>query len=115
MQHWFQRTFPFGLPAELLPNLLERLRGTPARLEERVFHMPAAVLTHREGNRWSPQENAGHLLDLESLWFGRIDDLTEGRERLRAADLENQKTHEARHNDGSLAAILGDFRCARGE
>ena len=31
---WFERKFELSFPAELLPNLCARLRGTPARLEE---------------------------------------------------------------------------------
>jgi len=34
---WFEHKFEFSFPAELLPNLCARLRGTPARLEE-VLH-----------------------------------------------------------------------------
>jgi len=28
---WFDRQFPVGLPADLFPVIVERLRGTPAR------------------------------------------------------------------------------------
>jgi hypothetical protein len=31
-----KRKFPFDIPAGLFPVVVERLRGTPARLEERV-------------------------------------------------------------------------------
>ena len=31
---WTQRTFDFDFPADLFPELLERLRGTLARVEE---------------------------------------------------------------------------------
>src|SRR3972149_2854707 len=67
-QPWFERQFPTGLPAELFPVVVERLRGTPARLEERLQTLPPTALTRRSGSTWSIQENAGHLLDLEPLW-----------------------------------------------
>jgi hypothetical protein len=43
----------------------------------------------------SIQEQAGHLLDLESLGMGCLDDHEKGRKTLSAADMENRKTHEA--------------------
>ena len=33
---WIERKFNFGYPATKWPDLLERVRGTPARLEEIV-------------------------------------------------------------------------------
>ena len=110
---WFERVFTLDLPAWMLANVIERLRGTPARLEERLRDVSPAVLTRRDGERWSIQENAGHLLDLEELWLGRVDDFAEGRERLRAADLTNRRTHEAAHNARAVEGILAEFRAAR--
>ncbi|MDR7418956.1 MAG: DinB family protein [Armatimonadota bacterium] len=110
---WFERQFPTGLPADLFPLVVERLRGTPARLEARLRSLPAAVITRRLGATWSVQENAGHLLDMESLWLARVDDLLARRSEMTPADLTNRRTHEANHNSASLAAILVDFRRAR--
>jgi hypothetical protein len=31
---WFERKFEFSFPVELYPNVMARLRGTPARVEE---------------------------------------------------------------------------------
>ena len=72
---WAERTFNFDFPAELHPELLERLRGTPARIDERVRTLPAAVFTQRDDVGWSIQENIGHLFVAEELWFGRLDGL----------------------------------------
>lgn len=110
---WFDRKFALGLPAAALPDIIERLRGTPARLEERVRTIPAAVVTARAGGRWSMQENVGHLVDLEALWAARLDDFDAGRATLAAADLENRATHEAGHNDRALADLLQAFRARR--
>jgi uncharacterized damage-inducible protein DinB len=112
-RRWFERQFAPGLPTDAFPDILERLRGTPARVEERVRGVPAALLTRRTGDAWSLQENAGHLLDLEPLWAGRLDDLRNGAPTLRAADLTNRATEDARHNAGSLAGIVAAFRAAR--
>lgn len=98
----------------MLPLILERLRGTPARLEERLAGRSAAALTRRLGETWSIQENAGHLLDLEPLWLQRADDLLNRRAAMTPADLQNRKTHEANHNAASLDVLLEGFRRARG-
>ena len=110
---WFQRKFQLGLPVESFPDILERLRGTPARLEERVRGIPHQVLVRREGGAWSVQENVGHLWDLESLWAARLEEFGRGVERLLAADLENRKTHEAGHNAAAIEEILMKFRRER--
>jgi O-succinylhomoserine sulfhydrylase len=39
-QPWFERSFPTGLPAHLLPVVIERLRGTPARIADRLAETP---------------------------------------------------------------------------
>jgi uncharacterized damage-inducible protein DinB len=53
------------------------------------------------------------LADLEPLWLGRLDDLAEGREELRPADLENTATWEAEHNKAPMASVLAEFRNRR--
>lgn len=113
-QPWFDRKFPTGLATEVFPLVVERLRGGPARLEDRVPMLPAAVLTRRAGDTWSIQENAGHLFDMEPLWLNRVEDFLAGREGLTVADLTNRMTWEANHNAGQLSTILAVFRQARG-
>ena len=113
IQKWFERKFDLSFPVELYPNVLARLRGAPARLEELVRTVPKEVLTRKPGDGWSAQENAGHLLDLEPLWLARVEDYIKGVETLTAADLTNRKTHEANHNTRNTQEILADFRKAR--
>lgn len=110
---WFDRRFPFPIPIELFVETLERLRGTPARLEERVRDADEATTRRRQDGRWSVRENVGHLTDLEPLWLGRAVDLAEGREELRPADLQNRATDEANHNDIDLPVLLAAFRAER--
>jgi uncharacterized damage-inducible protein DinB len=112
---WFEREFKLGIPLSLYPNIIERLRGTPARLEDRLSRITPSVLTHRNVDQWSMQEHAGHLLDLGALDQGRLDDFEAGVEVLRSADLENRKTYEAHHNENSIDRILADFRRERFE
>ena len=110
---WFERKFDFSFPVELYAEIIERLRGTPGRIEERVRDVPPALLTRRDGDKWSIQENIGHLLDLDELFAGRFEDYERGLEKLRAADLLNQKTHQAQHNSRPVEEILREFRRAR--
>lgn len=112
---WIERKFSFELPLRMFPNVLERLRGTPARLEDRVRDLPREVLTRRDGEKWSVQEHAGHLLDLEPLEMLRLEDYRAGRETLSPADMQNRKTYEADHNSKEMADILRAFRTERME
>jgi len=112
---WFSRTFTFDIEPWAFPNLIERVRGTPARLEERLRGVSPAALVARPGDSWSVQENAGHLFDLEPLWATRLDDFERGTERLSAADLQNRKTHDANHNAAPISDILAGFRRIRME
>jgi uncharacterized damage-inducible protein DinB len=114
---WFERKFSFDLPVWMFPNVLERLRGTPVRVEERARAFPPEILTlrDRDGEGWSLQEHAGHLLDLELLGFGRLDDFLSRKDMLRPADLENRKTYEAKHNENTIGNILGALKRERSE
>jgi hypothetical protein len=112
---WFERQFSFDLPAWMYGSVLERLRGTPARLEDRLLRLSREVLTRRDGDAWSMQEHAGHLLDLEALEIKRLEDYEAGRAELTPADMQNRKTHEADYNSQEIGAILYAFRTERTE
>lgn len=107
---WFERSFSFDFPVEKHPDVLERLRGTPARVEELTRNIPVEILTRQQGETWSIQENAGHLEDLEPLWMGRIDDMLARAEVMREADLTNAKTFAAKHNARALDDVTAAFR-----
>ena len=110
---WFDRKFEFAFPVELFPNLVVRLRGTPARIEEIMHNRSRRSLTQKPNGKWSAQEHAGHLLDLEPLWAARVEDYVAGSAQLSVADLSNRKTDEANHNARDLEEILAGFRKAR--
>ncbi|HEX3559455.1 MAG TPA: DinB family protein [Pyrinomonadaceae bacterium] len=110
---WFEREFDFSLPVGVFPCVVERLRGTPARLEESVRSLPPRVLIARRDGAWSIQEHVGHLIDLDELHEGRLEDYAQRLSTLRPADLSNRKTYEAGHNSAALADLLARFRAAR--
>ena len=112
---WFERRFTFDLPVSAAPGLIERLRGTPIRLEHRLCGLTIPQLIAQHGGHWSLQENAGHLGDIEPLWMARAEDLAVGRAVLHEADLENRQTFAAKHNESSLPVLLARFRDARAD
>ncbi len=110
---WLERDFAFGLPVSLFPDVLERLRGTPARLEDRLEGSPPAWLAVRHGDSWSIQENVGHLLLVEDLWDGRLDDFLAGAKALRPAAHDASRVEVARFNERPVEDLLAAFRVAR--
>jgi uncharacterized damage-inducible protein DinB len=113
MMKWLDRRFNYVPPAGEFPVIVERLRGTPWRVADRVRFVPASVLTRRAGEGWTAQEQIGHLLDIEALWSVRTGEFLRGVKELTAADMSNRKTHEASHNERSIHAIVAEFTVAR--
>lgn len=60
-------------------------------------------------NKWSIKEHIGHLVDLEDLHEGRIEDFMTRKRILRAADMKNVKTEKANHNTRNLQEIIQEF------
>jgi len=110
---WFEKTFPSGGDDGDWDGLLERLRSAPSRVRDLIRGLPRTVLTRRDGSRWSVQEHAGHLWDLEDLHRRRLRDYRAGARELRPAELSNRRTWQAGHNDDDIADILEDFRWER--
>lgn len=112
--NWIERKFAFDFPVEKWPDLLERVRGTPARIEERVRGLPRELLTRRpEDGGWSIQQNIGHLIDLGYLPMRRIEQILAGEKTLIAADMSNKATNDAGHNSREITDLLRDFRAER--
>jgi uncharacterized damage-inducible protein DinB len=107
---WFKRKFPVIDDNGILPSIIERLSGTPARVEEMVSKLSPALLIFKPNDKWTIKEEIGHLSDLEPLWLGRLDDLINGLAELRITDLTNQKTHTANHNAADIKTLLKQFR-----
>ena len=110
---WIERKFNFEYPPTKFPDILERVRGTPARTEALIDGLPADVLTRSDGKGWTIQENVGHLADVHHLWMTRIDELLAGAAELTAADMTGRRTHDANHNARDIKGILSDLRRTR--
>ena len=110
---WTERTFNLDFPLSKFPDLLERVRGTPARVEDRIKRLSRDVLTRSDGKGWSIQQNIGHLMDLGDMQFRRVGQILAGETTLIAADMSNKKTNEADHNEKDIADLLREFRNER--
>jgi uncharacterized damage-inducible protein DinB len=113
MTRWLERKFAYLPPAGEFPMIVERLRGTPARVADRVAPSARIPLARRDGDGWSIQEHVGHLLDLEPLWTIRVEEFLAGARALSTADMSNRKTYEAHHGERAVAAIVAEFSVAR--
>lgn len=110
---WLDRRFEMGLPLEMFPNLLERLRGTPARIEDRIHRLAPEALTATVRGSWSILENVGHLLQVEGLWAARLDDFEASKQELTAARFESWRVGEAQFNRSAARDLCSGFRVAR--
>jgi uncharacterized damage-inducible protein DinB len=112
---WFDRKFDFSFPVELYPEIIERLRGTPGRLDERTAGVAEAAQTRRPGSGWSIRENVGHIADLDAgVFLSRVHAYRNSEPLLPAADLTNAATNDANHNARSAQEVLERARQARG-
>lgn len=71
------------------------------------------MLTYQPQAKWSIQQHIGHLIDLEELHIGRLEDYKSGATILRAWDVVNQKTNLGNHNQQTLQQLLSEFRRVR--
>lgn len=109
MQKWFERKFDVQGDNLSFPGIMERLKGTPWRLHGILPAVPGEILDKRIEGSWSIKENIGHLLDLESLWLERARNYIDGVEILAEADLSNEKTHRAGHNNTPVMELIDAF------
>jgi uncharacterized damage-inducible protein DinB len=111
---WVERRFDFNLTPQMFLTSIERLRGTPARVEEVAGSLTREALTWKSSPAvWSVQENIGHLLSLEPLWSTRLNQLVNSSEVLLAWEETNSSTWGAEYNSQAIRDILARFRESR--
>jgi uncharacterized damage-inducible protein DinB len=111
--NWFDRKFPPIEDNGILPCIIERLEGTPARLAEKMKQINKAILPVSKDHKWSIKREIGHLADLEPLWLERAKEIIAGESDLKKADLTNSKTQEADHDEREVTALMADFSTQR--
>lgn len=109
---WFERRFHFDFPVGLFPVIFSRLEGSIFRLYSLLSNADDE-LCGSNPNGWSVKEHVGHLYDLEELWWKRLRDFQQHKLVLTPADLNNQKTKEARHNENTLEKLVEQFSLER--
>jgi uncharacterized damage-inducible protein DinB len=109
---WFERQFHFDFPAGIFPIIFSRLEGSIFRLFSLLSNADDDLCSFN-ANGWSVKEHVGHLYDLEELWWKRLQDFQQSKAILTAADLNNQKTKEARHNENTLEKLVEQFTAER--
>jgi len=110
---WFNRKFNFTDLEGTLPSILERLQGTPLRLQHKISAIPQHLLDQTPDQLWTIKQQVGHLGDLEPLWEQRFKDFLKNQPVLTEADLSNTKTHQADHNQREIQELLTRFSSRR--
>ncbi|MDF1544548.1 MAG: DinB family protein, partial [bacterium] len=110
---WIERKFAFDTPADQFPSIIERLRGTPARVEAVVQKLPPAWYTRKPEHGWTIQSHIGHLVSVEELFDNRLSQFLEGAEELIAADMSNRNTETADYDAISMEDVLNLFKSVR--
>lgn len=110
---WFERKFDFSTQQNIFPAIIERLIGTPLRLRVKVEGLSGELLQFKPEGKWSIKEHIGHIIDLESLWQGRLEDILAKEKYLRPTDLSNRQVDAANYNQIALRDLLKDFEKIR--
>lgn len=110
---WVERRWSFSLPVDAFPVQLARLAAGPDLVDTVLVNVPPERLGERVDDAWSILDHVGHLADLDDLLVGRIADFRDGRPGLRAADMTNRGTEEARHDRRPPDVVLDRFRETR--
>lgn len=112
-QKWVDKNFQFELSSDKYNLVLKKLSENSDIIARLVSGLPEDILTKKINNHWSIKENVGHLIDLEQVHDGRIDDFIAGKDILRPADMNNTKTNEANHNIKKNDDLIEQFKSVR--
>jgi uncharacterized damage-inducible protein DinB len=110
---WIERKFNFDFPVRVFPCIIERLRGTPLRVEQLVSNLSEDMLILKSDGKWSIKERIGHIADVEELWEKRLTQFLNGEENLAPADMSNQKTQDSDHNEKTIEDLLSRLKSVR--
>ncbi|MFG0256603.1 MAG: DinB family protein [Phycisphaerales bacterium JB043] len=112
---WASRAFDLNTPPSWAPEVLERLEGTTPRIRHLIDGIPQSILIARPRETWSMQEHVGHLGDLQTLLTTRISEFISGADELSPADMTNEATWSANHNERAIEDVIQDFHRQRRE
>ena len=103
---WFDRQFDSNTGSEYFDEFLQRLEHFPSVLNRLLKSCPIEAATRKMGDKWSVNENIGHLMLLEDLWRIRFRDIKEGKTDKSPADLNNTATDESSFNNVLVEELI---------
>lgn len=112
-QPWIEHKFNLGIDIGWAPNIMVRIRDCHVRLSHHCNGLTDHQLSERPKDKWSIKEHLGHLIDLEELWIDRLLQFEQFVPELIHADMSNQKTEHANHNEVSIGNLLTKFHNER--
>jgi len=112
-KNWLTKKWDFNFPVSRYPEFLETLKSTPQKLESLISSLTREKLIHKKIDDWSIQENAGHLITVDELFIGRLEDYLNRLEELRTADITGSSTNKVDYNSWNIQVIVKDFRRQR--
>jgi uncharacterized damage-inducible protein DinB len=104
---WTERKFEFNQPIGVFPITVERLRGTPIRLQAMLTNATNENLTQKAGDKWSLIEQVNHLCNCEEIWLGRVRDILDHKEIFERRTLKTDLQSE------QIETLLRNFSAAR--
>ena len=110
---WIRRTFLFNQPLTAFPEIIKRLSLMPERARSLGFLSTEQSLSAKNGSQWSAKEHVGHLDDLAPLDEKRFHEFLNGVKSLSPADMKNQATELARHNETPWAELIAKLKVNR--
>lgn len=113
MKKWNEINFATGTEFGKLPMILERLAGTPARIEDKIQRYPVQYLTEPPITGWSVQEHIGHILLLEKVWTLRIKEILDKKTELSGNIITENEFADNKFNEQNAAELLASFRIKR--
>jgi uncharacterized damage-inducible protein DinB len=110
---WNDRMFDLNLDVGLYQVIAERLRGTACRLFEMAESLSELEAEQSYNSNWSIKEHITHLLNIESLHDGRVDDFINKCPQLRPVKTDAANTETEQNNKMDLKGLIESFKQSR--
>ena len=114
-QKWVDHAFPTNIDVGWTENILSRVRDTNLRLHHYASIRDDDFNSRKLEDAWSIKEHIGHLIDLEALHYHRLQQFAALAHELSPADMSNQRTYAANHNERSTKDLLTSFEDKRSQ
>lgn len=106
---WLQRSFKEQWEPQMAQVFAEQLQSHTGRLHGLLTPISQQQALQAPHGKWNVMKHLGHLFLMEKLWQDRLDDLFDGREVLRPADISNAATEAAPFEENKVEEVLEAF------